>query len=212
MGRLVGGINGPIIGKVGTVIGSSRNGIPYLKGPYKNRTKIISEKEELNRRKFAAAQAWLKPLLNFVRAGFKGYSERSEGFISAKSYLLKNALKVVDNDIVIDPVLMKLSFGDLPMSKNVTFNLSARTEITFTWDPTGMNPSFNKDQVMLLAYHIGSGKAFYTLTGQFREIGYDKLILNLDLNPGSVLHLYIAFVAADRSRQSDSLYLGELMI
>ena len=31
MGRLVGGLLGPIIGKVGPVIGSSRNGIPYLK-------------------------------------------------------------------------------------------------------------------------------------------------------------------------------------
>jgi len=44
MGRLVAGLFGPVIGKVGTVIGSSRNGIPYLKGPHKNRTKTISEK------------------------------------------------------------------------------------------------------------------------------------------------------------------------
>jgi hypothetical protein len=105
MGRLTAGLLGPVIGKVGTVIGSSRNGIPYLKGPYKNRTRVISQKETLNRRKFAAAQVWLKPLLSFVRVGFKGYGERSEGFVSAKSYLLKNVLKVVDNTIIIDPAL-----------------------------------------------------------------------------------------------------------
>ncbi len=212
MGRLVNGLLGPVIGKVGPVIGSSRNGIPYLKGPYKNRTQVISKKEELNRRKFAAAQTWLKPLLNFVRVGFKGYSERSEGFVSAKSYLLKNALNVEDNNIIIDPSLVKVSFGKLPMSEHAVFNRSGPKEITFTWNPKGMNKSFDKDQVMLLAYNIESEKAFYTLIGQFRELGYDKLILHLDLKPGSVLHLYIAFVAADRSRQSDSLYLGELMI
>ncbi len=31
MGRLIGGVNGQIQGKVGTMIGSSRNGIPYVK-------------------------------------------------------------------------------------------------------------------------------------------------------------------------------------
>jgi len=65
---------------------------------------------------------------------------------------------------------------------------------------------------MLLAYHIESEKVFYTLNGQFREAGSDKLILKLDLKPRSVLHLYFAFIAADRSRQSDSLYIGELKI
>jgi len=125
MGRLVNGINGPFTGKAGTIIGSSRNGILYIKGPYKHRTKNISEKEKLNRRKFAAAQFWLSPLLDFVRIGFKGYSKKGEGFIAAKSYLFKNALKVDNNDIIIDPALVKLSFGDLPMSANAAFNLSA---------------------------------------------------------------------------------------
>ena len=151
-------------------------------------------------------------MLNFLRVGFKGYSEGSEGFVSAKSYLLKNALNVVDNSVLIDPALVKISFGDLPMSENAAFNLIGPKEITFTWNPEEMNRSFDKDQVMLLAYNVESEKAFYTLTGQFRKLGYDKLTLHLDLKPGSVLHLYIAFIAADRSRQSDSLYLGELRI
>ena len=93
MGRYTSGINGPVLGKVGSVIGSSRRGVPYLKGPYKKRTKKVSKKEMANRNKFALAQEWLKPLLPFVRIGFRGYSERSEGFVSAKSLLLKNAFE-----------------------------------------------------------------------------------------------------------------------
>ena len=84
MGRLLGGVNGQIQGKVGQISGSSRNGIPYIKGPYKNRTKTVSKKELLNRKKFAAAQAWLSPILDFVREGFRGYSQRSQGFVAAK--------------------------------------------------------------------------------------------------------------------------------
>jgi hypothetical protein len=35
MDGLISGINGPVQGKIGTIIGSSRKGIPYVKGPPK---------------------------------------------------------------------------------------------------------------------------------------------------------------------------------
>ncbi|WP_276346754.1 DUF6266 family protein [Daejeonella sp. JGW-45] len=216
MGRLVNGLNGPFTGKAGSVIGSSRNGIPYIKGPYKSRTKNISEKEELSRRKFADAQAWLKPTVAFVRIGFKGYSVKSEGFIAAKSYLMKNALTVEDGEIVIDPALVKLSHGNLPMSPDASFRLTAPDKLTITWNPETPVNGDDKDQIMILAYNckdykLKPGDVSILITGQFRGAGED--ILSIDVQkPGTVLHIYIAFVAADRSRQSDSLYLGELTI
>jgi len=60
MGRFTNGINSPIQGKVGTVVGSSWKGIPYVKSAYKKRTKKISKKEAGNRSKFGEAQFWLK--------------------------------------------------------------------------------------------------------------------------------------------------------
>ena len=183
-----------------------------MKGPYKDRTTIISEKEKLNRRKFAASQAWLKPVIEFLRVGFKGYSERSEGFVSAKSYLHKNALRVEEDNVIIDPDVVRVSAGDLPMSEGVAVNRSGPNELTFTWSIGSVNGSFDKDQVMMLAYNVQDGQVCYNLTGQFRFVGRDILPLELDLITGSVFHVYIAFVAADRSRQSNSLYLGEIMI
>jgi hypothetical protein len=79
MGRLINGINGAFEGKVGSVVGSSWKGIPYIKSAYKKRTKKVSAKELANREKFAMAQDWLKPLLPFVREGYKGYSSTVEG-------------------------------------------------------------------------------------------------------------------------------------
>lgn len=212
MGRLLGGLNGPFIGKVGSVIGSSRNGVPYMKGPYKNRTVNITEKEAFNRQKFAAAQLWLKPLLQVVRVGFNGISTKSGGFISAKSYLMRNVLKVEGKEIVIDPALVKVSSGDLPMADNVAVSQTGAKELTFTWNAVSMKSENSKDQVIMLAYNIEGAEAFYLLPGQFRSSGQDVLPINRDIKPGSVLHVYIAFVAADRSRQSDSLYLGEITI
>jgi hypothetical protein len=209
MGRLLSGVNGPIQGTVGKLIGSSRNGIPYVKGPYKNRTKTVSEKELLNRKKFALAQAWLSPILDFVREGFRGYSQRSQGFIAAKSWLLKNAVVSDGDGFRIDPSLVRVSFGDLPNPKNIAVTQTETMILTFTWD-TAYDGSGLNDQIMMLAYDVTSNMALYKTTGQFRSTGSD--ILKLSPNFGNNFQVYAAFNAADRSRQSDSVYLGEWKI
>ena len=53
---------------------------------------------------------------------------------------------------------------------------------------------------MLLAYDIEKGEAPMKLTGQFRYAGSDTL----NFRPGRTDHVYIAFIAADRSRQSEA--------
>jgi len=212
MGRLIGGINGQIQGKVGAVIGSSRNGVPYVKGVYKSRTKTVSDKELLNRKKFANAQAWLSPLLDFVRVGFRGYSQRSQGFIAAKSLLLKNAMVSNGDGFRIDPSLVKVSSGDLLNPKNIAVAQTETGDLNFTWDPSS-DPSGlgdQSDQIMMLAYDVTSNRALYKTTGQFRSTGTDTL--RLDPSFGNNFQVYAAFSAADRSQQSDSVYLGEWKI
>jgi hypothetical protein len=207
MGRLINGINGPIQGKIGAVHGSSRNGIPYVKGPYKNRTLKVSAKELANRKKFAAAQAWLAPLLDFVREGFRGFSQRSQGFIAAKSWLLKNAFVKDESGLRIDPALVKVSSGDLPLPENLAVGLTENGDLKFTWDPGQKNGPDSVDQIMMLAYDVRKSEVTYNTTGQFRSTGAD--ILQITKTNGKNFHVYAAFNAADRSRQSESIYLGE---
>lgn len=207
MGRLINGINGPVQGKVGTLIGSSRNGISYVKGPYKKRTKRVSKKELANRNKFAAAQHWLQPVLAFVREGFKGYSQRAQGFVAAKSWLLKNAFEGTGPEASINPALVKLSFGDLPLPGDIAVGLSAPGKLEFTWDPATVAGTHPKDQVMLVAYDIKNRQATFFTTGQFRNAGAD--ILPIPTAKGKTLHLYLGFCAHDRGSQSESVYLGE---
>ena len=209
MGKLLGGVNGQIQGKVGTMIGSSRNGIPYVKGPYKNRTATVSKKELLNRKKFAAAQAWLSPLLEFVREGFRGYSQRSQGFVAAKSWLLKNGFTGQGEDLRIDPALVKVSSGDLPNPQDIAVAFTETGNLKFTWNPAHVELQ-DSDQIMMLAYDVERAFAFLNTTGQLRSTGVD--ILKMDQTNGKNFHVYAAFNAADRSRQSDSVYLGEWKI
>jgi hypothetical protein len=209
MARYTEGINGPVRGKVGTVIGSSWKGIPYIKSRGKARTKKVHKDEKANRDKFAEAQLWLRPLLDFVRQGFKGYTERVEGFVAAKSYLLRNAFEGVAPNRVIKPALVKVSFGRFPLPADITVGIVAPGRLQFTWDTKVADGLSADDQAMLLAYDIEHESAFYTMTGQFRKTGMDELVIAK--KAGITYHIYFAFVAADRSQQSDSVYLGTVM-
>ena len=88
------------------------------------------------------------------------------------------------DDVVINPALAKLSSGDLPL------------------------PATEGDQILMLAYNVEEQEAEYNLVGQTRKTGSDKLELD---EPGTY-HLYAAFISYDRSRQSDSVYLGSVVI
>ena len=204
MGKFINGANGPIQGKIGAVIGSSWKGIPYVKGPYKKRTIMISEREKGNRNKFSLAQSWLSPLLPFVRVGFKGYAPPIEGYVAAKSHILHNAFE----NGVINPSMVKVSHGDLQLPGNIAVGKINDHQLRYTWDTTLSGNASHKDQVMLLAYNVENAKAYYSLTGQFRSAGMDTL--EIDPTKGLIYHIYVAFVADDRSSQSDSMYLGIL--
>jgi hypothetical protein len=205
MARMTQGINGPFIGKIGTVIGYTVNGKWYMKGLYKRRTKAPTPGELLNQKKFAAAQLWLKPVTDYVRVGFKGYNERFQGFGAAKSWLMKNAMQVVEGEVIIDPSLVKISAGDLTLPENIQCTVQTPSQISFTWTPSD-DDKLKYDQAMVLAYDIQKKNFRGSIYSSYRSTGHASIDLASD--PGRY-HVYLAFIAADRSRQSDSIYLGE---
>lgn len=204
------GSNGPFTGLLGPVVGSSWKGIPYIKSRPKKRVGKVSEAEMANRKKFAISQAWLRPVVKFVRAGFKGYSPLSEGFVAAKSYLLKNAIEGKFPDITINPALVKVSFGDLPLPNDIVVGL-VNQKLQFTWDTAVPQGANENDQVMLLAYNIEKEWASHTVAGQLRTTGVQELPV-FYIDPGETYHIYFAMVAPDRSKQSDSVYLGTITL
>lgn len=208
MGRLFHSINGPVTGKIGTVIGATWKGIPYIRSLPSKRLGKLSEKEQANRDRFARAQFWLKPLLEFVRIGFRNYTPTVAGFSAAKSWLMKNAMEQTADGIVIHPSRVLLSYGDLPLPPNPRVGEVKDNEITVYWDVIEDDPDHGYDQCMLLAYDVDQKGVHTKLTGQFRQMGTDTL-KSPDMK-GGTYHIYLAFVAADRSRQSNSVYLGEV--
>ena len=208
MGRLVNGIHGPIHGKVGTVIGSSWKGEYYIKGRSRKRTKKRGADERRNQSYFASVHYWLQPVIDFLRAGFKGYAPRVEGFNAAKSYALKHAFASDTANKSLDPALVQVSYGDLPLPSDASVAKLNDCTLQFTWDTGVPVGATEYDQAMLLAYDNINRQQSMKLTGQFRSTGTDTLTL-LD-KTGLTYHIYIAFTAHDRSRQSHSVYLGTI--
>ncbi|HET8828446.1 MAG TPA: DUF6266 family protein [Pelobium sp.] len=206
------GINGPFTGKLGTVVGCTWKGIPYMRSLPKKRTTQVSEAERLNREKFATAQLWLKPLTAFLRVGFKGYQERMEGFTAAKSYLLKNALELQDGIFWVNPERALLSYGTLEMPIEVGVELRDNFELKFWWSAgERLKVSSARDQAMMVAYCLAEKEVIYETHGAFRETRTDKLTLPAHFKGKNVL-VYLAFVAGDRTSQSNSVFLGEVTV
>ena len=205
MAKLPNGLLGAPSGKVGPVVACTWKGQPYLRSLPRKRSGTPSEATLRNRGNFSLIHYWLKPLLEVVREGFKDYSVSNFGINAAKSVLTKRGLVKNGNDSYVDPSLVLLSFGDLPLSDSMEVELQGN-ELLFSWDPatgTGMN---GRDQAMLVAYDPGKKEANYVVNGNFRMNGSDRL----KLVKSGTYHLYAAFLAHDRSRQSESICLGSV--
>ena len=72
MARLINSINGPIVGKIGPVVGASWKGEAYIRSVPHKRSKKRQPLEKINQSNFATVHYWLQPILAYLRAGFKG--------------------------------------------------------------------------------------------------------------------------------------------
>jgi hypothetical protein len=208
MAKIPLGINGPIVGTVGSVVGSSWKGEGHIKKKYKTRTKKITQKELGNRDKFGEGQFWLQPLTQFLRTGFRSTTARITGFNAAKAYLSYNAWEGTGADMRINPALMKVSVGKLPLSNDLAVEKSADGSLVFSWSPEEVPGGSRFDQVMMMAYDIDNKVAVGVTTGQLRRAGSDTLPMNPP--KGTTWHIYMAFNGFDRTTQSDSVYMGTI--
>lgn len=211
MARIKNGILGGFSGKVGNVVGYQlgeechMRALPVRHAPY-------TKNELLNMEKFKMVQDHLRPLKDFLKVGFKNYGTKTGGYRSAVSYTRKNALVSDETGFRIDPALLRVSGGSLPQAVNpeVTFEVSGH--ITFKWDTSDVTYEYESDQVMLLLYDVaGKFAESYVFNGAFRGTGMQVTKIP-SMFKGKETDVYMGFIAGDRSSQSDSQYLGRMMM
>lgn len=208
MATLSNGLNGGFSGKLGNIIGYQAYGRTIIRSAPKKRTKKPSAKEQLNRYKFAMMQAWLQPLLGFLRVGFKNYAPSFQGFLAAKSYNSKHAFSQrEDGSWFIDPALALVSFGQQLLPQTLHMQV-VEDHIEVNWSTEGHYVGI--DCAMLLAYAPEMGQASYDLAAAKRNNGSARLAMPA-VPLGTEVHVYLSFVAYDHSERSNSRYLGRIV-
>jgi hypothetical protein len=204
------GILGRFRGKIGTVVGVSSGDRFYMRSLPRKRTKT-GPKELINQAKFKAVIDHLKPLKELVKAGFKGHYTKTGGHRAAFAYNRKHAIAADDNGVYIDPALFRFSGGVLPGAVNPAVSL-ANDLLEITWDIADPAEGSPSDQLMVLLYDTANAKVLTRIfDGPFRAAGSYRVSIPALLK-GLEAELYIGFVAADRSAQSDSQYLGRFAL
>ncbi len=169
-----------------------------------------TEKQLINRKKFACSQQWLQPLTPFLRIGFMDYQPTFEGFVAAKSYNHKHALQIDENnEFFINPALALVSFGTQPLPHTASASCTDNQEVVITWSTEGTY-AFN-DLAMILLYNIKRRFHHENTAAARREAGTATYKLT-KADIGSEFHIYLAFVTDDRKNRSNSMYLGSLQI
>lgn len=201
------GILGGFSGKSGTVVGYQLYDQSVMRGLGKTRKVPFTPAELKNQTKFSTPQRWLQPITEFLRVGFKGYAKRFEGFNAAKSYLSKNAVRSDDAGFYIDPKLALVSFGDMDLAEKASAVSESPGTVTFKWSG---GESEHDDRAMFMLYDIDGRNAKFDTAAVKRKL--ETGVFSAEDLSGKSVHVYLAFVAEDRKRRSNSQYLGVVTV
>ncbi|WP_418604168.1 DUF6266 family protein [Hwangdonia sp.] len=208
MGKIAQGILGGLSGKVGNVIGGNWKGIDYLRIKPSSVANPRTEGQVNQRNKFTVTLEYLQPNLAFVQKGYKNYAVKMTQFNAAMSYVLNNAVIGIAPNFTVDYSLALLSRGNLSGVLNPGTDLATPGQVTFTWDDNSLEGNANPtDEAMLLVYNPSKKESISQLEGADRTVGTETLIIPSSY-AGDTVELFMAFIEADGSRVSNSVYLG----
>ena len=209
MAKIGKGILGGLSGKVGNVVGARWKTIDYIRSKPLSVKNPRTEKQVNQRTKFNIALKFLQPSLEFIKIGYKNYTNKRSQFNSAMSYILNNAITGTSPlDFAIDYPLALLSRGSLATALNGAFDAATPGQVEFNWDDNSTDQNANAtDKSMLFVFNSDKGQSFFTNAGPDRTTG-TGIVTIPDSFSGDNLELYMGFITEDGELVSNSVYLG----
>lgn len=210
MATMVNGLWGGISGRIGNVVGATRNGRCYLRSipaGTKN-SKSESAQQAAQRSRFSVTLAFLKSLTDFVRIGFQAESEgMKSAFNAAMSYNVRHAVKGASPEFEIDYPNVLVSSGMLGACSVMQGSIGGGV-LSVVWDIAENDASCGADQAMVVAYNQLKRSAVYDLHAGKRSGGSAQLVLPQQWQ-GDEVEVYLSFMSArDFTLVSDSRYGG----
>jgi len=206
------GINGPIKGKVGSVIASCWRGIYYLKSVAEKSSKPASPAQLRQREAFSMVSTWLKPLKTLIWTGFQAFNAGKTPMNEAISFVMKAAVSVEAEEVRINYSSVVFSRGDLlPSTVQEILDLG-NDVLRIKWD-NFRNSTFCKadDKATFVFYNPAKGE--FATFEHIADRGDKMVDIQFPVNyTGDVLHAYMYFVNASGNLVSTTVYLGEYKI
>jgi len=203
MGEIKRGILGGVNGKVGTVVGATWKEISYVRALPINVENPRTPKQLHQRAKFATTIALLRPLVPYVRHGYRLLADDKTGYNAAVSYIMQHAIEGSGTQLSIDYERVLMARGNLMP----VFGAKAVVEegsIAFSWnDNSGMGDALETDLAMPLVYNKARQQAIYSLAAAGRNESGFSMELPDEWN-GEPLAVYLAFCSEDGKGQTNS--------
>ncbi|MDC8001519.1 DUF6266 family protein [Aequorivita todarodis] len=208
MGKIPQGILGSLSGKVGSIIGGSWKGIDYIRIKPASVANPRTEGQVNQRNKFTITLEYLQATSDFIKVGYKAFAVKKTEFNAAMSYVLNNAVGGIAPNFTIDYSLALLSRGSLSSVLNGSTDLATPGQVTFDWDDNSAEGNANAtDKAMVLVYNPSKKESVSILDGADRTVG--SQVINIpNTYAGDTVELFMAFVSADGTQVSNSVYLG----
>lgn len=210
MGKLVQGILGGVSGKVGTVIGSIRNGKAYIRGLNTSNKDPKTKRQLAQRMKFKLGLQLVAPASDFIKIGFRNYAVGHYAVNSAMAYNLKAAITGNYPSFGIDPSKVVLSRGKLTEAEGASASVSGNMA-TFTWDDNSSEEDADMSDFALLAvYNFTKRKVAESLEVASRMDGKATVKIPNSWSKDK-LSFYIAFASVESEAVSESVYIGDIV-
>lgn len=209
MAKIRKGILGPISGQIGSVIGSSWKGIPYIREESQKEPKERTKGQIATQQKMKFINDALVPFHPYINIGFANNAVQKTEISAAFSLNYDTAFLGVYPNLSVDYSKLIISVGKLPMIEDITVALTDPENVKLTWSQNNVQPASFDDQLMLVLYcqelHKADG-----LIGGFKRT--DKQCI-FKFNPkfaGKTLHVFVSMTSINRKKIANSLYFGTI--
>lgn len=211
MARHAQGILGVFSGKVGTVIGGSWKGIPYMRGrSLRKKGKKSTEAQAQQQAKFKLALEFIRAMNFLLDTSYEQSAGKTNKNLALKQ-LLEQSIGGVYPDLFIDYGTVYVAKGSLKKADNPQVAAGEPGKLNFSWsDTSGLGNATSEDKAILVAYCPQMGDFMFNVNAAARSQGSD--ILDVRFFSGKEVHTWISFRSANGKQAADSVYTGSLMV
>ncbi|MCD0488535.1 DUF6266 family protein [Pedobacter sp. MC2016-14] len=205
------GINGPFSGKIGTAVGASWCGIPYMRSLPKERIVPFSDNQLKQQGKMALLRNFLLAINQLVVKGFKN-GDKKTPMNSALSYNMSCAVAGIAPAYKVDFPKLLFTKGDLFCAWSPVAESFESKTIDFKWTNGPFTPLCNENDEAIMVIYCPEKKSFIYLRQAALRGDCQARMMLPESFAGHSVHCYLTFFSANGSLSSSNTYLGEITI